>query len=89
VKYQSNPNDSHLKTVKRILRDIYNIVNYDLFYPRSSIFELMSSNDADFAGCKSDKKSTSTTCHFCRYLLISGFKKKQNSVSYRQSRQNI
>ena len=37
--------------------------------------------DADFAGCKSDRKSTSGTCHFLGHSLVSWFSKKQNSVS--------
>jgi len=64
ARYQSNPKESHLKAVKRILGYINNTVNYDLFYPKSSTFDLMSYSDADFAGCKSDKKSTSDTYHF-------------------------
>ena len=39
---------------KRILRYIKNIFDYDLFYPKSSTFDLMSYSDADFAGYKSD-----------------------------------
>jgi len=38
VSYQSNPKESHLKTVKRILRYIKNTVDYSLFYPKSSTF---------------------------------------------------
>ena len=36
--------------------------------------------DADFAGCKLDRKSTSRTCQFLGVNLISWFSKKQNSV---------
>ena len=36
--------------------------------------------DADFAGYKADKKSTSGTCHFLGHSLVSWFRKKQNSV---------
>ncbi|KAH9698132.1 hypothetical protein KPL71_023896 [Citrus sinensis] len=37
--------------------------------------------DADFAGYKVDRKSTSGTCHFLGHSLVSWFSKKQNSVA--------
>ena len=38
-------------------------------------------SDADFAGCKVDRKSTSGTCQFVGSSLISWTSKKQNSVA--------
>ena len=43
--------------------------------------DLICYSDADFTGCKLDKKSTSGTCQFLRVNLISWFSKKQNSVA--------
>jgi len=57
--------------VKKILIYINNTVNYDLFYPKSSTFELTSYSDADFTGCKSDRKSSGGTCHFLGHSLVS------------------
>ncbi|KAH9657663.1 CCHC-type domain-containing protein [Citrus sinensis] len=37
--------------------------------------------DADFAGYKVDRKSTSGTCNFLGHYLVSWFSKKQNSVA--------
>ena len=37
--------------------------------------------DADFAGCKIDRKNTSDTCHFLGHSLVSWFNKKQNFVA--------
>ena len=71
ARYQSNPKESHLKAVKRILRYINNTVNYGLFYPKSSTFDLLSYSDADFGGYKSDRKSTSGICYFLGYSLVS------------------
>ena len=76
ARYQSNRMKSHLKAVKRILKYINNTINYDLFYLKSSIFDLLSYSDTDFAGCKSDQKSTSRTCHFLGHSLVSWFSKK-------------
>ena len=64
ARYQSNSKEPHLKVVKKILTYIKNTVDYSLLYPKSSIFELMLYSDVDFVGHKSDRKSTSGTCHF-------------------------
>ncbi|RVW66573.1 hypothetical protein CK203_064609 [Vitis vinifera] len=37
--------------------------------------------DANFAGCKVERKSTSGTCHFLRHSLVSWHSKKQNSIA--------
>uniref|UniRef100_A0A2N9ECG9 Uncharacterized protein n=1 Tax=Fagus sylvatica TaxID=28930 RepID=A0A2N9ECG9_FAGSY len=52
-----------------------------LWYPKSKSFDLISYTDADFAGCKIDRKSTSGTCHFLGHSLVSWFSKKQNSMA--------
>ena len=58
-----------------------NTSDYGLFYPKNDSFDLISYCDADYAGCKSARKSTSGTCHFLGHSLISWFSKKQNTVS--------
>ena len=35
----------------------------------------------DFSSCQTDRKSTSGTCHFFCYTLVSWFSKKQNLVA--------
>ncbi|KAL6316947.1 hypothetical protein AAG906_024485 [Vitis piasezkii] len=52
-----------------------------LWYPKSDNFELIGFSDADFAGCKVERKSTSGTCHFLGHSLVSWHSKKQNSVA--------
>ena len=42
---------------------------------------LMGYSDADFAGCKIDRKSTSGTCQFLGGRLVSWFSKKQHSIA--------
>ena len=37
--------------------------------------------DADYAGCRVDRKSTSETCQFLGHCLVSWSSKKQNSVA--------
>ena len=51
-----------------------------LWYPKCDNFELICYSDADFGGCKIDRKNTSGTCHFLGHSLVSWHSKKQNSV---------
>ena len=51
IRYQSNPKESHLKAVKRIVKYLKHTSNFGLYYPKSSTFDLMTYSDADFAGC--------------------------------------
>ena len=81
ARYRSNPKESHLKVVKNIIRYINKTIINSLFYLKSSTFDLISYSDADFAGCKSDRKSTSGTYQFLGHSLVSRFSKKQNFVS--------
>ncbi|KAM6587307.1 hypothetical protein CsatA_009912 [Cannabis sativa] len=81
ARYQSCPKESHLSAVKRIFRYLIGTMNLGLWYPKNSNFEIVSYSDADFAGCKTDRKSTSGTCHFLGNSLVSWFSKKQNSVA--------
>jgi hypothetical protein len=52
-----------------------------LWYPRESEFKLIGYSDADFAGCKIDRKSTSGSCQFLGDRLVSWYSKKQKSIS--------
>ena len=81
ARFQAKPKESHQRAVKRILRYLSSTRDYGLFYPKGSSFELVSYSDADFGGCKTDRKSTSGTCHFIGQSLVSWFSKKQNCVS--------
>ena len=55
-------------------------MNIDLWYPKSDNFELIAFQDADFVGCKIERKNTSSNCHFLGRSLVSWHSKKQNSV---------
>jgi hypothetical protein len=52
-----------------------------LWYPKGSRFELLEYSDADYVGCKLDRKSTSGTCQFLGQFLVSWSLNKQNSVA--------
>ncbi|GMY30966.1 Integrase catalytic domain-containing protein [Fagus crenata] len=78
---KGKPVDVKLYRVKRIFRYLLGTIDLGLWYPKSNSFDLISYSDADFAGCKIDRKSTSGTCHFLGHSLVSWFSKKQNSVA--------
>ncbi|KAK8952132.1 hypothetical protein KSP39_PZI003057 [Platanthera zijinensis] len=81
VRFKVSPRESHLTLIKRILRYVKSCPNLGLWYPKDSGFELTGFSDADYAGCRVDKKSTSGTCQFLGDRLVSWFCKKQTSVS--------
>jgi hypothetical protein len=63
ARYQASPKESHLTTVKRILRYLRGTTHFGLLYPKGGSCCLLGFSDSDFAGCNSDRKSTSGTCH--------------------------
>ncbi|KAL6341068.1 hypothetical protein AAG906_032183 [Vitis piasezkii] len=81
IKLDMNEKESHLSAVKRILRYLKGTMNIGLWYPKGDNFELIGFSDADFAGCRVERKSTSGTCHFLGHSLVSWHSKKQNSVA--------
>lgn len=70
-----------LSAVKKIFRYLIGTQNLGLWYPRGTSFDLIGFSDADYAGSKIDRKSTSGTCHFLGHMLVSWSSKKQNSVA--------
>ncbi|KAK8954916.1 hypothetical protein KSP39_PZI002093 [Platanthera zijinensis] len=79
--YQACPKESHYSTIKRILRYLKGTPNLGLWYPKNRDFLLTGLSNADFAGYKEDKKSTTCTCHFLGGRLVSWSSKKQTSVA--------
>ncbi|KAH9763597.1 Integrase catalytic domain-containing protein [Citrus sinensis] len=81
ARFQSCPKESHLLAVKRIFRYLNGTIDNGLWYPRGTHIDLTCFSDADFAGYKVDRKSTSGTCYILGHSLVSWFSKKQNSVA--------
>ena len=81
ARYQSNPKESHYQAVKRIFRYLRGTIHLGIWYPKETGFELTSYSDADHAGCKLDRKSTSGSAQFLGDKLVSWSSKKQNCVS--------
>jgi hypothetical protein len=62
ARFQANPKEVHLRAMKRIMRYLVYTPKFGLWYPKVSTFDLIGYSDADYAGCKIDRKSTSRTC---------------------------
>jgi len=80
ARYQANPKESHLSAIKGIMRYLPGTINPGIWYPKNSYYNLVGYSDSDFAGCRTDRKSTSGTCHFIDSALVLWHSKKQNSV---------
>ena len=81
AQFQAAPKESHHLVVKRILRYLAYTPTLGLWYPKGSEFDIVGFSDADYAGDKVDRKSTSGTCHFLGRSLVCWYSKKQNCVS--------
>jgi hypothetical protein len=76
ARFQANPKEVHLRAVKRIMRYLVYTPKFGLWYPKGSAFDLIGYSDADWAGCKIDRKSTLGTCQFLERSLVSWVSKK-------------
>nr|GEV67767.1 putative reverse transcriptase, RNA-dependent DNA polymerase [Tanacetum cinerariifolium] len=60
ARYQAQPTEKHLTTVKRIFRYLKDTIHMGLWYPKDTGFELTAFSDSDHAGCLDSRKSTSS-----------------------------
>jgi hypothetical protein len=81
ARFQASPRTSHRQAVKRIFRYLRHTPDFGLWYSASSSLALHGFSDADFAGCRLDRKSTSWTCQFLGSSLVSWSYRKQSSVA--------
>jgi hypothetical protein len=81
ARFQADPKEAHLTAVKRILIYLAYTPKFGLWYSRGSTFDLIGYSNADWAGCKINRKSTSGTCQFLGRSLVSWASKKQYSVA--------
>jgi hypothetical protein len=81
ARFQSCPKESHLIATKRILRYLKGTEDLGIWYPKSENFTLLGYSDADFAGDRVSKKSTSGMTIFLGPCLVTWASKKQNSVA--------
>jgi hypothetical protein len=81
ARFQASPRTSHRQAVKRIFRYLRYTLELSLWYSASSFLSLLGFSDADFAGCRVNRKSTSGTCQFLGSSLVSWSSRKQSSVA--------
>nr|CAH65957.1 OSIGBa0113D21.2 [Oryza sativa] len=81
ARFQASPRASHRQAVKRIMRYLNHTLEFGIWYSTSSSICLSGYSDADFGGCRIDRKSTSGTCHFLGISLIAWSSRKQSSVA--------
>jgi hypothetical protein len=81
ARFQASPRTSHQQAVKRILKYLRHTPDFGLWYSASSSLALYGFSNADFAGCRLDRKSTSGTFQFLGSSLVSWSSRKQSSVS--------
>ncbi|WVZ97676.1 hypothetical protein U9M48_043190 [Paspalum notatum var. saurae] len=81
ARYQASPRTFHRQAVKRIFRYLKFTPELGLWYSLGSSLSLRGFSDADHAGCRIDRKSTSGTCHLLGTSLVFWSSRKQASVS--------
>nr|GEW13384.1 hypothetical protein [Tanacetum cinerariifolium] len=82
ARYQANPTEKHLTTVKRIFRYLKDTIRMGLWYPKDIGFELTAFLDSDHVGCLDSCKSTSGGIQFLGGdKLVSCSSKKQDYTS--------
>lgn len=81
ARFSANPMENHLMDIKRIMRDMKRIEDYDLYYKKNEKFELRAYTNADWARNIDDRKSTSGGAFFLGKTLVTWTSKKQNYIS--------
>ncbi|CAL8999958.1 unnamed protein product [Prunus brigantina] len=81
ARFQSDPKESHLFAVKRIIKYVSGTFEFGLWYTYDTCVNLVGYSDVDWAGCSDDRKSTSEGVFYVGNNLVAWHSKKQNSVS--------
>ena len=88
ARFQVSPKESHLITLKGILKYLKGTLSFGVCHPSRASLSLIGYSDADYGGCKIDRKTTSGTCHLLESLLVSWHSKKQALWLYQLQRLN-
>ena len=83
AQFSSNPDSSHFKAAKRILRYLKGSIGFCLVFKghETTNFNLVGYSDADWAGNTSDRKSIGGYCFYLNGCLISHMSKKQKTIA--------
>ena len=81
ARYQTNPKESHMTALKRIIKYVKTTVEFGVWYSKDTSDVLAGYSNADWAGNADDRKSTSRGCFCVGNNFVSWMSKKQNSIS--------
>jgi len=81
ARFQANPKESHLTTVKHIIRYVNETLPYGIWYSRDTNLVVAGYSDVDWVGNADDRKSTSRGCFYVGNNLVDWMSKKQASIS--------
>ncbi|KAE9588657.1 putative RNA-directed DNA polymerase [Lupinus albus] len=79
--FMHSPTIIHLKMVRRILRYVKGTIDVGLHFTSNTNLNLFAFSDADWVGCPTTRRSTTSYCTFLGGNLISWCAKKQHTVS--------
>ncbi|GJX13645.1 hypothetical protein Tco_0205403 [Tanacetum coccineum] len=77
ARYQAKPTKKHLEAIKRVFWYLRGTINMGLWYPKDTAMALTAYADADHAGCKDTRRSTSGSAQFLGDKSVSWSSKKQ------------
>lgn len=80
-RFMQDPNETHFRTAKRVLRYIKGTVSYGIWFKKSEELKLIGFTDSDWAGSHDDMKSTSAYVFSIGSGFFSWNSKKQNVVA--------
>ena len=81
ARYQANPKESHMISLKRIIKYVKITADFGVWYSKDINDVLAGYSDADWVGNVDDRKSTLEGCFYMGNNLVSWMSKKQNSIS--------
>ena len=79
--FMVEPRRVHWVAAKHVLRYLQGTLDYGLDYRQGDGVRLAGYTDSDWAGCASDRKSTSRRCFGLGSAVVSWFSRKQKSVA--------
>ena len=81
ARYQSNPKESHMIALKRIIKYVKITADFGVWYSKDTNDVIAGYSDVDWARNADDRKSTLRGCFYVGNNLVSWMSKKQNSIS--------
>ena len=71
ARYQTNPKESHMIALKRIIKYVKATANFGVWYSKDTNDVLVGYSDVDWAGNADDRKSSSRGCFYVGNNLVS------------------